>query len=305
MASKVTLRELVAKGQVFTPCIWDCRTARVAEVAGYKAALLSGGQLAESVCGLPDIGLMTADDLVQSAERICNYSPLPIIVDGDDGYCETPLNAYRTTRRIAHAGAMALTLDDTTGFRGYNRWGAQFARGCKDGEIDHPVMPMKDWLAKIRASLAACHGSDCMVIARTESKLKYGLDEAIERCVRARELGAEMTLIIGLKTLEEGLRVARHDPGWKMWPDVSSRNGVPDVALEEIEPLGFNLVTMHTLEKGAMYGMLDFSRHVIRERNTVYVEQHDMGMTAEERAKGMDMAVDWWLEIEKGFKKPE
>jgi hypothetical protein len=88
-----------------------------------------------------------------------------------------------------------------------------------------------------------------------------------------------------------------------MWPDVSSRHGIPDVRLEDIEPLGFNLVTMHTLEKGAMYGMIDFSKHVIRERNTVYVDQHDMGMTTEERKQCMDMAVDWWLEREKEFKK--
>jgi 2-methylisocitrate lyase-like PEP mutase family enzyme len=162
---------------------------------------------------------------------------------------------------------------------------------------------MKDWLAKIKASLAACEGTDCMVIARTESKLKHGLDEAIERCVRARELGAEMTLIIGLKTLEEGRKVAQHDPGWKMWPDVSSRHGIPDVGLKDIEPLGFNLVTMHTLEKGAMFGMMDFSKHVIREQNTVYVDQHDMGMTIKEREQCMDMAVDWWLVREKEFKK--
>jgi methylisocitrate lyase len=301
-STKVTLRELVAREQVFAPCIWDCRTARIAEIAGYKAALLSGGQLAESVCGLPDIGMLTADDLVQASEWICGYSPLPIIIDADDGYGETPLNAYRTTRRVARAGAMALTLDDTTGFRGYNRWGAQFAAGCKDGQINHPVVPMKDWLAKIRASLAACEGTDCMVIARTESKLKYSLDEAIERCVRARELGVEMTLIIGLKTLEEGRKVAKHDIGWKMWPDVSSRNGVPDVELRDLEPLGFNLVTVHYLEKASMYGMMDYSRHVIRDHTTVYADQHDMGMSEEERKKCMDMSVDWWLEMEKGFK---
>ncbi len=302
MTKRVTLRDLVAKEQVLAPCIWDCRTARALEVAGYKAALLSGGQLAESVCGLPDIGMITADDLVQATERICSYSPLPIIIDADDGYGETPLNAYRTTFRVARAGAAALTLDDTTGFRGYNRWGAQFASGCKDGQINHPVMPMKDWLAKIKASLAACAGTDCMVIARTESKLKYGFDEAIERCVRARELGAEMTLIIGLKTLDEGKKVAQHDAGWKMWPDVASKNGVPDVLLKDIEPLGFNFVTMHYLEKASMYGMMDFSKHVFRDRTTVYADQHDMGLTAEERRQCMDMSVDYWLDMEKEFK---
>lgn len=299
---KTTLKELLAKKQIFAPCIWDCRTARVAELAGFEAALLSGGQLAESICGLPDIGLISADDLVQSTERICDYSPLPIIVDADDGFGETPLNAYRTTQRLARAGAMALTLDDTTGYRGWNRWGAQMVKGYKDGQIDHPVISRHDFLAKTKAALEACAGTDCLLIARTECKLKYGLDEAIERCIRAVELGAEMTLIIGLKTLEEAQKVAKYVPGWKMWPDVMSRNGVPDVNLNDIEPLGFNLVTMHYLEKGAMYGMMEYSKHVIKDRTTVYPDEHDMGMTEEERKKVMTMNLDWWLDVEKEFK---
>lgn len=299
---KTTLRELLQKEQIFAPCIWDCRTARVAEVAGFKAALLSGGQLAESICGLPDIGLITADDLVQSTERICNYSPLPIIIDADDGFGDTPLTTYRLTQRLARAGAMALTLDDTTGIRGWNRWGAQMMGGYKDGDIDHKVISKEDWLAKTKASLAACEGTDCMVIARTECKLKYGLDEAIERCVRAIELGAEMTLIIGLKTLEEAKKVAKHVPGWKMWPDVMSKNGIPDIELKDVAPLGFNLVTMHYLEKGSMYGMMDYSKHVIKDGSTVYSDQHDMGMTPEERKKCMSLNLDWWLDLEKEFK---
>jgi len=299
---KTTLKELVAKKQIFAPCIWDCRTARVAEIAGYEAALLSGGQLAESICGVPDIGLITADDLVQATERICDYSPLPIIIDADDGFGETPLTTYRLTMRLARVGAMALTLDDTTGYRGWNRWGSQMMGGYKDGEINHPVISRDDWLAKIKAALEACAGTDCLLIARTECKLKYGLDEAIERCMRARELGAEMTLIIGLKTLEEAEKVAKHVPGWKMWPDVSAKNGVPDVWLHDIDPLGFNLVTMHYLEKGAMYGMLDYSKHVIKDRTLVYPNQHDMSMTPEERRQSMSMNLDWWIDLEKEFK---
>ena len=97
-----SFKELVAKEQIFAPCIWDCRTARAAELAGFKAALLSGGQLAESVVGLPDIGMITADDLVQSTERICNYSSLPIIIDADDGFGETPLTRYRRHVLMLH-----------------------------------------------------------------------------------------------------------------------------------------------------------------------------------------------------------
>jgi 2-methylisocitrate lyase-like PEP mutase family enzyme len=67
---------------------------------------------------MPDIGLITADDLVRQTEFIAESSIVPTIVDADDGFGETPLHAYRTTRRLARAGAMALTLDDTTGYRG-------------------------------------------------------------------------------------------------------------------------------------------------------------------------------------------
>lgn len=298
---KTTLKELLAKEQIFAPCIWDCRTARVAELAGFKAALLSGGQLAESVCGIPDIGLITADDLVQSTERICSYSPLPIIIDADDGFGETPLTSYRMTKRLANAGAMGLTLDDTTGIRGWNRWGETMMNGYKDGDINHEVISRDAWLAKIKAALAACEGTECLLIARTECKLKYGLDEAIERCLRAIELGAEMTLIIGLKTLEEAKKVAEHVPGWKMWPDVMSKNGVPDVELKDIEPLGFNLVTMHYLEKGSMYGMMEYSKHVFQDKTTVYPDSHDMGLTPAEQKEVMTMDLDWWLDVERDF----
>jgi hypothetical protein len=60
-----------------------------------------------------------------------------------------------------------------------------------------------------------------------------------------------------------------------MWPDVGVTDGKPDVDLADIEKLGFNLVTMHYTEKGAMFGMLDYGMHAIRDQNTVYVDEHD------------------------------
>ena len=118
-----SLQASLATEQVFAPCIWDCFSARAAELTGYHATLLSGGALGFSASGVPDIGLMTAEELIWATERITSYSPLPLVVDADDGYGETSLNAYRTTARLVRAGAMAVTIDDTTGVRGYERWG--------------------------------------------------------------------------------------------------------------------------------------------------------------------------------------
>jgi 2-methylisocitrate lyase-like PEP mutase family enzyme len=282
MEKRKTLRDLVAHKQIFAPCVWDVMSANAAEQAGFEATLLSGGALSQCVHGVPDIGLITADDLVRSTEYVCAANPLPCCIDADDGYGETPLHTYRTAQRLVQAGAMSFTLDDTTGFRGYNRWGMKFRSGIEDGKIIHPVVSRKVWLAKIKAALDACEGSDCMVIARTESKLQYGLDEAIDRCQLALKLGAEMTLIIGLKNLDEGKKVSTHVPGWKMWPDVQTFNGKPDVELADIEKLGFCFVTTHIFERAAMAGMIDFGKHCLQARSMVYHDTHRMGLSDDE-----------------------
>ena len=272
-----TLRELVAKKQIFAPIVWDVMSAKCAELAGYEATLLSGGCVAME-CGTPDIGLITADDLVRVTQYVCAASPLPCCVDADDGYGATPLHAYRTTKRLVQAGAMSLTLDDTTGVRGYDRWAQELRGGRGFGNIAHPVVSRDVFLAKIRAALDACADSDCMLIARTEAALELGLDEAIERCVRARELGAEMTLVIGLMTIDDARQVAKHVEGWKMWPDVMAPGGVPDVEMDDLADCGFNFVTAHLLEKGAFYGMEEVGRHTLRDKNTVFCDTHPMDL---------------------------
>ena len=283
---KYSLRKMLESGeQVFSACVWDNMSLRMAHVGGFKSALISGGTFSEDIIGLPDIGIMTQDNLVHGMERMADSTPLPIVVDADDGYGETPIHAFRMCQRLIKAGAAGFSIDDTTGVRGFFRWWNQMRNGEK--KIDHEVVSRKKYLAKIKASLDACEGTDAIVFARTEAKLKYGLDEAIERCLLARELGAEMTMIIGITSMEDAEYVGKYVPGWKMWPDVMSRNGVPDVDLQAIHQLGFNYVTCHVLEKGAMAGMLDMARHTVQEKNTVY---HDMFETkySDEEKKALD-----------------
>ena len=82
-----------------------------------------------------------------------------------------------------------------------------------------------------------------------------------------------MTMIIGIKTLEEAKKADELDPGWKMWPDISVTNGKSDVELDDIARLGFNLVTMHYTEKGAMWGMLGYGMRTMKDKNT-YIGEH-------------------------------
>jgi len=283
LKDRVSLKELVAKKQVFAPCIWDCMSARAAELAGFEAVLLSSACLSYSMLGMPDIGLITSDELVAATERITNTTRLPVIVDADEGYGDSPLMVYRTCQRLAKAGAMAISIDDTTAIRGFERlfqWGANYNDGVS--KINMKLCSMEDFLAKIRAAVKAVEGTECMIIARTGAKRVNGFEDAIERMVRAEELGAHMTMVLNIATLEECETINKRLPGWKMFPDVYSVNGEPIVTLKQVEDLGFNLVTCHFLEKGSMWGMMDYAKHVFEDGNTAYADTHDMGGIMEE-----------------------
>ena len=114
---KIKFRELVSKEQVFAPCVYDCISARAAYLCGYKALMLSGGAVAYSMDGLPDMAFATIDEIIWITERITNpcVTPLPLIVDADDGYGESPVVVYRNIYRLAKAGAMGVTVDDSRG----------------------------------------------------------------------------------------------------------------------------------------------------------------------------------------------
>lgn len=266
---------------------------RAVELAGYECALLSGGAVSESLIGYPDLGILTVDELVFVAQRIAEFSSLPLLVDFDEGYGDSPLNVARNVEKLLRAGVAGFTLDDGMGIRGYDRLAqSKNIDMVRKGIAVSPykVYPIEHYIAKIKAALDVVEGTDCVLIARTEARPVHGLDDAVERCRRAQDIGAPMVLVNRYYNIEECRYASKILTGWKMYPDVVIKpDGKPEVELEEIEKLGFNYVTMHYLEKGAMYGMLDFGLKNHANRNTVYSELNDMGgLDKEIRQKAFD-----------------
>jgi methylisocitrate lyase len=250
------LKELLAAHQLLVPCVYDCMSARAAKEAGFASVLLSGGGLSYSLLGLPDLAMLTLDDLVQATERISACVDLPLVVDADDGYGESPAVVYHAVKRLVRAGAQAITIDDSTGIRGYERYIYSAQHPGSEKYYQH-VVARSLWLAKIAAAVAACQGSDCFIVARTEAYTQYGFDEMIARCRSARALGAEMTLICdGMENTADAEIVSKRIPGWKMWPDYYSVSGQPNASMDNLCRMGFNMVTCHIFEKAALYGML-------------------------------------------------
>ncbi len=281
MKKKVTAKELFESGeQIFAPCVYDAMTARAAERSGYKCMMLSGGAVAYSMDGQPDMAFGTVDEILVAVESITNAVDIPLVADFDDGYAESPAVIYRNVKRLIRAGASAFTLEDATGIRGFERMEYYRANPQEENPArTHPetaIISREAWLSRIKAALAACEGTDCICIARTHAAGAYGWEEALVRVQLARKLGAPMTMIGGTRVLDDGKSWAAVDPGWKMWPDVTLIDDKPAVELADIKGLGFNFVTMHVFEKAALFGMHRYGVHDWKERNVVFSSTYDM-----------------------------
>jgi methylisocitrate lyase len=252
--AKYRLRKLLAESTscVVAPCVYDSASARAVEMVGFKAMMLSGGELSIAMNGCVDYGFTNLTDTEWMVSRLSETSPLALAVDVEDGF-GGPLAVYRSCKRLASAGAQAIQLEDSA-----------------DMEESTNLLPREQYYAKVSAAVEALKGTDCMLIARTNADPKTELDEGCDRMARAIELGADMTTVVKLNNLADAKYVASKVPGWKMYPDVAGKNGVPEVTVEEIFPLGFNFMTMHYLLKAAMDGMLEHGKANFAQQGCIY-----------------------------------
>lgn len=260
---KKTLKDLIEKEElVVIPGIYDCISARAVELAGYQAAFLSSTGVSYSWCGMPDLGLVSADEMLWFASRITEYVGLPLIVSAENGYGDSASAVYRTVKRLVKAGAGAVVLDDTDSRRGKDR------EGCV-GLVGEDL-----WRKKIAAAKRAVEGTQCLVIARSMAKPVLGLEAALRRCEAAVASGAELTAIEGLKNKEDAEMAARI-PGKKMWMDWQANGKENGPVLKNLKEYGFFLASVSFTEEASMYGMLDFAKKNLINGNTVYHDQHD------------------------------
>ncbi len=283
--AKTTLKELLRKTDkcVLAPCVYDCASARAIELAGFSAMMLSGGELSLAMNGVIDFGFNNLTDIEWMVGRLSLSSSLALAVDIEDGF-GGPLAVYRTCKRLARAGAHAVQLEDSAAMDDSTR-----------------LLPAPDYDAKVKAAVAALKGTDCILIARTNADPATRLDEGCARLKKAVELGADMTTLVKLDNLQDAKYVANKVPGWKMYPDVKSHHGVPEVTVEEVFPLGFNFMTMHFLLKAAMDGMLEHAVKNFKQHGNVYTceKQDATGVMGDSATPLFDPRS--YMELESGF----
>jgi len=186
------LRSLIAGPDIVSmPCCFDGLSARLIERAGYRLTLMSGFAVSATRLGLPDTGLISFGEMLDTLRNCCSAAPgLLVIGDGDTGYGNA-LNVRRTVIEFARAGAAGIMLEDQVSPK---RCG--HTRGKQ-------VIPFEEARMKLRAAVDARAEGDIVIMARTDSRAINGFDEALARCRMFVDEGADIVFLEAPESIEE------------------------------------------------------------------------------------------------------
>jgi 2-methylisocitrate lyase-like PEP mutase family enzyme len=215
---------------IIVPGVYDALSARVAARAGAKLLYLTGFGVAGAGFGVPDIGLVSASQMIERVGVIATATaPVPLIADGDNGH-GGPLNAAELTRAYERAGATAIQLEDQV-----------LPKRCGHME-NKDVVSRGEAAQKIRATADARANKDFKIIARTDARATHGLDEALKRGEMFLSAGADILFIEAPQSQEELRRIAETFRGVPLVANIVEDGKTPPLTPKELEALGFKIL---------------------------------------------------------------
>lgn len=236
------------------PGAFNALSAKLIDRAGFEAVYLSGAVLANSVGGVPDIGLMTLTEARDHAERIARATDLPILMDADTGYGGAD-NAAHCVRVLEAVGVSGIHLEDQ-----------EFPKRC--GHLDgKKLVPAEEFAAKIVAAARARSSPDFLIIARTDARGVVGFEEAVRRAKLYLEAGADGIFPEALTSAEELARFAKEVPALLL-ANMTEFGKTPLVPASDLAAMGYRIAIYPvTLQRLAMRTVAE-SLAVLRQEGT-------------------------------------
>ena len=226
MNSKLLQSMLARPGILVVPGAADALVARLVEDTGFQAIYASGAGIANAQYAMPDIGLVTMTEMVDTLRRMVQCVDIPVIADADTGY-GTVRNVVRTVEMYEAAGVAALQVEDqiTPKICGHFR--------------GKEVISVEEMINKVKAALRARR--EMLIIARTDCLATHGFDEAVRRGNLFAEAGADLVFVEALTTRDEIEELPKkiHAPlVFNMTEGVKT----PMMAHDELEQMGYKMV---------------------------------------------------------------
>lgn len=220
-------RALVERGGIAQlPGAHNGMAALQAKAAGFEGLYLSGAAMTASM-GLPDLGIITVDEVCFFVRQIARAAGLPVLADGDTGYGEA-LNVMAMVRAFEDAGAGAVHIEDQL-----------LPKKC--GHLnDKKLADARDMAAKVAAAARARR--HLYLIARTDAAASEGLDGAVARAQMYVQAGADAIFPEALHSAEMFREFARRMPGVPLLANMTEFGRTPFFTASEFEAMGYRMV---------------------------------------------------------------
>ena len=276
MTGTTGLRALLrGDAMVVAPGAYDGLTAKLVAQAGFPAVYMTGAGTSVSH-GYPDFGLLTMSEMVENAARIVRSVDVPVIADADTGY-GNELNVFRTVQEYERRGVAGIHIEDQISPK-------------KCGHLDDKeIVSREDYIAKIRAAVAAKRDRDFLIIARTDSRAVAGLDEAVTRANAALAAGADMAFVEAPQTMDELAAVPKRVAGPCLL-NVVRGGKTPEIDLHRAQEMGYRLAIVPGLLLKAVIGACDEALAELKAHHVHPTPRSDMTVREAFNRVG---AVEW------------
>ncbi|HVT13906.1 MAG TPA: methylisocitrate lyase [Fimbriimonadaceae bacterium] len=239
------LREMMSRGIVVMPGVFNAISAVSAYKAGAQALYLSGAGITNANLGVPDIALATLTEFAQVATYVTQVAPVPVISDADTGFGES-LNVMRTVVEMERAGLAGIHLEDQMS-----------PKRC--GHLDgKSLIEPEAMAAKVRAAVDSKRDSSFLIVARTDARGVEGLGAAIDRAKLYADSGADAIFPEGLAS-EAEFEAFRKGVGVPLLANMTEFGKTPIIPVSRFGELGYQMVIFPMTAFRVMLKALDES----------------------------------------------
>ncbi|PXX66200.1 2-Methylisocitrate lyase, PEP mutase family [Pseudomonas sp. LAMO17WK12:I10] len=247
-----TFKALHERDRAFViPNPWDAGSAKMLASLGFEALATTSAGFAFSL-GRPDAeGALSLEDTLGNVRAIVGASSLPVAVDLENGFSDSPEGCARTLRRAAACGAVGGSIEDAT------------------GRADDPIYDFKLAVERIEASVAAVRQLPFpfVLTARAENLLhgRQDLPDTLRRLQAYAEAGADVLYAPGLRSAEEIIAVVR---AVAPKPVNVLMSGGLKLTLAQLGELGVKRISVGSALARAAYGAFYQAAQEIRDHGS-------------------------------------
>jgi methylisocitrate lyase len=228
MKKTTQLRRLIANGCVAMPGAFNAYTARLIARAGFDAAYISGAGLSNATAGLPDIGLLSLEEVVRLCGYIADAVEIPVLADADTGFGGSS-NVARTVQEFERIGLAGLHVEDQV-----------FPKRC--GHLSgKEIEPIAEMVGKIKAAVRARSDKDFLLVARTDARAVEGFDAAVDRAHEYLAAGADAIFPEAMQSAAEFKQFAKLVKA-PLLANITEFGKGPLLSVKELAAMGYRMV---------------------------------------------------------------